>query len=112
MMEKFQETLKRFTKTLQERKIFKDLKIECRDPADYDLAYVLHIAELVQEHKEGSENTRTVKDFIRKCYRGANKHKNTITALLSMVPTDAYGSIISGGFSLILVVSRLQIPCP
>lgn len=91
MMEKFQETLKRFTKTLQERNIFKDLKIEYRDPADYDLAYVLSIAELIQEHKEGSENTRTVKDFIRKCFRGATKHKSTITALLSMVPTDAYG---------------------
>lgn len=111
-MEKFQETLKRFTKTLQERKIFKDVKIEYRDPADYDLAYVLNIAELVQEHKEGLENTRMVKDFIRKCFRGVSKHKNTITAILSMVPTDAYGSVISGGFSLILVVSRLRLPYP
>ncbi|KAH6962420.1 hypothetical protein BKA56DRAFT_174357 [Ilyonectria sp. MPI-CAGE-AT-0026] len=103
MMEKFQETLKRFTKTLQQRKVFNDLKIEYRDPADYDLAYVLSIAELIQEHNEGSENTRTVKKFIRKCFRGATKHKSTITALLSMVPSDAYGSVISGGFSLILV---------
>ncbi|KAH7303070.1 hypothetical protein B0I35DRAFT_517535 [Stachybotrys elegans] len=102
MRMKFQETLKGFTTLLQSRKIFDKLKIEARDPADYDLEYVLKIASLVQEHKEGVDNTRTVKKFIQKCFRGVNRHKAALAGILAMVPDDMYGSVISGGFSLIL----------
>lgn len=104
MLEKFQETLKSFTQTLQSRSIFKKLGIEACDPAKCDLKYVLKVAALLQEHKEGSENTQTIKKFMRKCVRGAASNKAAITALLSMVPSDVYGSVISGGFSLILAV--------
>src|SRR5262245_6595172 len=107
MMEKFQETLKRFTKTLQSRNIFKKMGLEPRDPADYDINYVLKIAELIQEHKEGSKNTKTIKKFIQKCFRGVHRHKTAIRGLISMVPDDVYGSVISGGFSLILAVSSI-----
>lgn len=107
MMENFKQTLRRFTKTLRSRKIFKNLDLEDRDPATFDLAYVLKLAELIQDRKEGLENTHTLKKFVRKCFRGTNKHKNTITSLLSMVPSDVYGSVISGGFSLILAVRCL-----
>jgi len=104
MLEKFQETLKSFSQILQSRSIFKKLDIEARDPANFDLDYVLKIAAKIQEHKDGSEDTQTIKRFARKCFRGATQNKTAITALLSMVPNDIYGSVISGGFSLILAV--------
>lgn len=103
-MEKFQETLKRFTKTLQSRDVFKKLNIEERDPAHYDLDYVQKIATSIQEYKEGQETTRSVKRFVLKCFRGAHEHRNSLTCLLDMVPNDLYGSVLSGSFSLILAV--------
>ncbi|GAB1312063.1 hypothetical protein MFIFM68171_02273 [Madurella fahalii] len=102
MLEKFKETLKNFTQILQSRSVFKKLGIEAPDPAKFDLNYVLKIAALIQEHKDGSEDTQIIKKFVRKCFRGATQNKAAITALLSMIPTDIYGSVISGGFSLIL----------
>lgn len=103
-MRQFQETLQKFAKTLQSRKVFKNLNIEPRDPANYDLHYVLDIASSIHENKEGAENTRSIKSFAKKCFRGVNKHKTTLECLFSMVPNDIYGSAISGGFSLILAV--------
>lgn len=104
VMEKFQETLKKFTKTLQSREVFRKLNLEERDPASYDLEYVQKIAASIQEYKEGEETTRSVKRFILKCFRSAHAHRNTLSCLFDMVPDDIYGSVISGGFSLILAV--------
>lgn len=106
-MAKFQETLKNFSKMLQSRDVFKKLNIEERNPENYDLEYVQRIAALIHEHKEGEENTRSVKRFILRCFRSAHEHRTTLTCLLDMVPNDLYGSVMSGGFSLILAVS----PC-
>ncbi|KAK3369282.1 hypothetical protein B0T24DRAFT_580206 [Lasiosphaeria ovina] len=102
MLEKFKESLKNFTQILQSRSVFKKLGIEAPDPAKFDLNYVLKIAALIQEHQDGSEDTQIIKKFARKCFRGAAQNKAAITALLSMIPNDVYGSVISGGFSLIL----------
>lgn len=104
-MKEFQDTLKRFSVTLKSRKIFKKLGVEIREPGDYNLDYVLSIAKLIEERREGADNTRDCKRFIRKCFRGAAKHKDVLTGIISMAPSDIYGSVISGGFTLILAVS-------
>lgn len=106
MMKQFEETLKRFTQTLQSRSIFKKLDIQPCDPAKCDIEYVQKVAEVIMEHKEGSEDTKVIKKFMRKCVRGAASNKAAINALLTMIPNDVYGSVISGGFSLILAVSH------
>lgn len=104
MIAKFQVTLENFTKTLQSRKVFKTLQIEPRDPASYDLEYVLKAASVVKEHKEGLENTQTIKKFIRRCCKGASDNSTVLKGFLSMIPTDTYGAVISGGLTLILAV--------
>jgi len=105
MLLKFEETLKRFTQTLQSRDVFKKLGIEACDPAKCDINYVLKIATVIHEHKQGVQDTQQIKKFMRRCVRRATANKAAIEALLSMVPNDVYGSVISGGFSLILAVS-------
>lgn len=106
MVIKFQATLTSFTKTLQSRKMFKNLQLEPRDPANYDLDYVLKVASMVQEHKEGLENTQTIKKFVRRCCKGAAENNTMLKGFLSMIPSDTYGSVLSGGLTLILAVRR------
>ncbi|KAK1831940.1 hypothetical protein QBC39DRAFT_349778 [Podospora conica] len=102
MLVQFRQTLEAFTQTLQSRGIFKKLGIQPCDPAKCDIQYVLAVANAIREHKEGSKDTRSIKRFMQRCSQRASANKATISALLSMVPNDLYGSIISGGFSLIL----------
>ncbi|KPM40078.1 hypothetical protein AK830_g6503 [Neonectria ditissima] len=101
-MRQFQDTLKSFTEKLQKRKLFKKLGLEVRDPSQYDLNYVLSIASKINDERDQPYNTHTCKAFIRKCFQVVTKNKNIVTGLLSMLPNDLYGSVISGGFSVIL----------
>jgi hypothetical protein len=100
MLIEFQKTLQSFIETLKSRKIFKSITPDLCDPEDYNLQYVLKVASQIQEHKEGLENTRMIKRFIRKCCRGVADHNTVLNGFLSMIPNDAYGSAISGGLSL------------
>lgn len=105
MLAQFRQTLESFTQTLQSRGIFTRLGIEPCDSAKCDIQYVLKVAQAIREHKEGGQkDTRSIKRFIERCSKRAAANKATISALLSMVPNDIYGSVISGGFSLILAV--------
>lgn len=104
MLAQFRQTLESFTHTLQSRGIFTRLGIEPCDPAKCDIHYVLKVAKAIRERKEGSRDTRSIKRFMERCSKRAAANKATISALLSMVPNDIYGSVISGGFSLILTV--------
>ncbi|KAJ4419496.1 hypothetical protein N0V82_004941 [Gnomoniopsis sp. IMI 355080] len=101
-MKEFQETLKRFTEILQKRKVFSKLGIPSRDPRTFDLGYVLAIATRISEWRDADEDTRICKRFIRKFCQKATKHKNVLSGLISLAPSDTYGSVISGGFTLIL----------
>ncbi|SPO05930.1 uncharacterized protein DNG_08619 [Cephalotrichum gorgonifer] len=75
-----------------ERKMFKDANIEYRDPANYDLTYVLKIAESIREHEEGLANTQRVKGFVRKFLRRLLE-QNPVSAMPSMA-IKRTGSII------------------
>lgn len=104
-MRDFQQTLTRFTETLQKRKVFTKLGIPSRDPRNFDLDYVLSIATRISERRDTDEETRICKRFIRKICQKTTKHKNVLSGLISLAPSDIYGSVISGGFTLILAVS-------
>lgn len=111
MLAQFRQTLASFTQTLESRGIFTRLGIEPSDPAKCDIHYVLKVAKAIREHKEGSKDTRSIKRFMERCSKRAAANKATISALLSMCPNDIYGSVISGGFSLILAVSSTSPFC-
>lgn len=103
-MKEFQEALTRFSETLQKRKVFSRLGVQRRDPREFDLEYVLSIATRISEWRDQDEDTRVCKRFIRKVCLKAAKHKDVLSGLISLAPSDSYGSVISGGLTLILAV--------
>lgn len=58
----------------------------------------------IQESRDPKHMT-SFKAFILKCYRKAEDNRGVIEAILSMLPTGSYASVISRGFTLILTVS-------
>ena len=108
-LQDFQNTLTGFVKTLKSKKLDQRLSIELKDPKDYKLEDVLEIATKLQGSKDASEDTRSCMRVIRKCFRVTAKHTTTLTDILKLVPNDSYGSVIVGGFTLILAVSTFQL---
>ncbi|KAK0616336.1 hypothetical protein B0T14DRAFT_433805 [Immersiella caudata] len=107
-MAQFQQTLERLTTTLKSRNVQKELQIAdgIKSPNDpgFNLEYVLSITNMLQESRENALYAKTCKGFIRRCYRRAERHlqKDSVEAILGLIPNDMYGSVISGGFTLIL----------
>ncbi len=108
MRGKFYETLKNLTVNLQKKNVFDKLGLQARDPSEYTLEYVLSLAETINDKRTEGEDASTCKKFIKSCFRSINKRSGTIAGLIDMVPKDIYGSVISGGFTLILTVCTLQ----
>lgn len=104
-MAKFQQTLQSFVYLLRERNVDKELNIEIKDPGDLTMEDVLTIIGKIQESRN-TKQVKSCKDFIHKCYRKAESKRGIAEAALTMIPNDAYGSVISGGFTLILAVSN------
>jgi hypothetical protein len=95
----FQQRLEHFASLLKEDR---DIDIEIRDPKDFDLAYILQAMEKIEQHKDKEQSYRP---FIKKCCRKYESNKSIVKGILGLVPNDLYGSLISGGFTLILAVS-------
>ncbi|KAI1120180.1 hypothetical protein F5Y10DRAFT_290197 [Nemania abortiva] len=76
-----------------------DLHIEIRDPKDFDLAYILRTIDKVEQHRD---EKKSYKPFLQKCFRKYERNKIVVEGILSLVPDDLYGSLISGGFTVIL----------
>ncbi|KAI9694333.1 MAG: hypothetical protein M1820_009022 [Bogoriella megaspora] len=102
LMLKFQETLERFCKTLQEKETNRKLGITLKNLREYTFYDVLEIAEKIQNRHKGSTRTRTAMDCIRNCFRAVAKHQNTLKSILDCLPNDIYGSLICGGFTFVL----------
>jgi hypothetical protein len=107
-LQRFREILDNFCKTLKRQKVDKKLGIELKEPKDYTFSDVLSISREFYDRKEGPQNTKSCMGTIRRCFRAAERHEGALKTLLSFVPSDAYGSMICGGFSLIMTV----IKCP
>jgi hypothetical protein len=104
-MNEFQGTLKAFCQTLKKRKLDSKLGIEIKEPKDYKMTDVLSIAKMIYDENERSVNTRSCMRAIRKCFQATARHEGTLKNLLNFIPGDIYGSVISGGFTIILAVS-------
>lgn len=104
-VDEFQETLKQFHETLEKRKVFSRLKIPAKDPADFDIDYVLSIAVRLSEWNHKSDEINICRRFARQFCQETVKNKNILWGLIKLAPTDIYGSLVSGGFTIILAVS-------
>jgi hypothetical protein len=104
-IQEFQVILRSFVKTLKTKKLDQRLSIELKDPKEYRLEDIITIATKLYSDKEVSDDTRSCMRVIRKCFQVTAKHKSTLSAMLKFVPNDSYGSVIVGGFTLILAVS-------
>ncbi|KAI1139708.1 hypothetical protein F5Y05DRAFT_379832 [Hypoxylon sp. FL0543] len=103
--EKLGGMLKRFATILKERKVDSQLNITIKDPNDpceFTFDYVLGIINKIGEARGNAAKTRSCKNFIRKYYRKLEDNQEAIQGLLTMIPNDIYGSVLSGGFTLIL----------
>lgn len=101
----FRQTLKDFVTILRERNVDSQLDIVFRDPSDFTVEYILHIINRLGESNKNPSKTKSCKNFIRSWYRKLEDNKGIMEGILTMVPNDIYGSVISGGFTLILAVS-------
>ena len=103
-MKVFEGTLTAFSQTLKSRKLDIKYGIDIKDPKEYTMTDVLLITKKIYDEHE-SANSRGCMSVIRKCFQATVKHEGTLTNLLTFVPTDVYGSVLCGGFTLILGVS-------
>lgn len=94
--------LKDFTRSVESRKAFKRLGVE--KAATCDLDYIFSLARAAVEQRDGTGNWKACKDFARKCFKSASKTDTALGAIMSIIPSDVYGSLISGGVMTILAV--------
>ncbi|KAI0593412.1 hypothetical protein F4775DRAFT_597235 [Biscogniauxia sp. FL1348] len=101
-MIQFKETLQRFHRTLEERKLDKKLGIKLKAPGDYKMQDVLQVAKELQAKHQSDAEARGCLGKIRRCFRHVVEHRGTLHSLLGFIPNDSYGSSICGGFTVIL----------
>ncbi|OHW89479.1 hypothetical protein CSPAE12_11934 [Colletotrichum incanum] len=104
-LELFKATMERFVQNMATRKGFKNLGVDLKDPTRCDLSYVFKVATAAVEQRDGTGSLRACKDFARKCFKSANKRDTALGAIMSMIPGDVYGSVISGGVMTILAIA-------
>ncbi|KAF0331851.1 hypothetical protein GQ607_000971 [Colletotrichum asianum] len=96
--------LKDFAQSVESRKAFKKLGVE--KAATCDLDYIFSLARAAVEQRDGTGNWKACKDFARKCFKSASKRDTALGAIMSIIPSDVYGSLISGGVMTILAVAN------
>lgn len=105
-MIEFKKTLADFSAMIKERKLDKKLDIEIKKPDKYTMDDVVNIAAKMELRHQNAASMKSCMGVIRKVFRKAGDNKSTLKKLLTFVPNDAYGSVITGGFTLILGVGR------
>ncbi|KAK3331866.1 hypothetical protein B0T19DRAFT_414117 [Cercophora scortea] len=98
----FRGTLNRFVILLKERKVDEQLGIVIKNPNDFTVEYVLEIIKKIGEGGQNNSKIQSCKNFVKRCYRKLEDNRGVIEGILTMFPDDIYGSVISGGFTLIM----------
>ncbi|KAK8042369.1 hypothetical protein PG994_012852 [Apiospora phragmitis] len=101
-LEQFKKTLAAFQQNLIDRKVDTKFDVTIKDAQDYTLDDVLQIANTVQERHKKLDNVNKCTRGIKKLFRATGRNASTFKKLLAFVPSDAYGSVICGGFTMIL----------
>jgi hypothetical protein len=107
-MLKFRRTLQNFVTILKERNVDSQLNI-VKDPSELTVEYIIQIIGRLGESKENASKTKSCKNFIQSCHRRYEDNKGIVEGILTMIPNDIYGSVISGGFTVILAVSVMSL---
>jgi hypothetical protein len=87
------------------------IDIPLKKPSEYNLKDVLQIADKVYERHKNAGDVKSCTGAIRKCFRFVGKNSSPLQSLLEFVPSDSYGSVISGGFTVILAVRSTPPSC-
>lgn len=103
----FEQTLERFSQTLEKHDLAKKMDITLKKPNEYTLTDVIRIADKVYEKHKTAADVQSCTGVIRKCFRFVGQNASPLQCLLKFVPNDPHGSIIYGGFTVILAVSSL-----
>lgn len=82
------------------------LDLEIKSPTDYKVEDVLEIVEKIAKKHRGEEKIEGFRGKVRRLFLTVGSNKSILDNLISFVPNDSYGSIISGGFTIILGVSQ------
>ncbi|KAI1258015.1 hypothetical protein MGN70_001060 [Eutypa lata] len=98
----FKKTLLDFCKILKKQNLDGTLGIKLKEPESYTLKDVTEIAQKLQERKQQSESTTGCLGAIRRLFKRALNEKGVLTSMLNFIPNDTYGTLISGGFTMIL----------
>lgn len=104
--QKFFVSLQNLALILKTRKVDQELQITIKEPKEFTVEYVLDIISKIGRGQESKGRLKLCKDFVRRCHRKVEDNKAVVEGLLGMIPTDIYGSVLSGGFALILAVSE------
>lgn len=110
-MQEFQITLQKFHQHMEKRKD-KDTSIKLKSPGDYTFKDVLEITTKLHEDHKSASQVKNCMGLIRKLFRGAGENSSILENLLNFVPNGTYGSVICGGFSMILTVRQLLMFLP
>lgn len=108
-VEKFKETLALFQKNLVDRKVDRRYEIAIKDANSYTLQDVLQIAKIVQKKHSDADQVHSCMGRLKKFFHATGRNASTFKRLLAFVPDDVYGSVICGGFTVILgTLERLE----
>ena len=101
----FRQKLQQFTVLLRSRKVDSQLNISIEDPSQFTVYGILEIINKIGDGCGHRGKTAICKNFVRRCYRKVEDNRDVIGDILTMLPSDIYGSLISGGFTLVMAVS-------
>lgn len=99
--------LQKLVAVLRERNVNTQLDLDIKDPSEFTCEYVLQIINKIGETRDSAAKTISCKNFVRRCYQKVDDNGRAIDGFLTMIPSDVYGSVISGGFAMIMAV-RLE----
>ncbi|KAF3024228.1 hypothetical protein E8E14_011380 [Neopestalotiopsis sp. 37M] len=109
-VETFKQTLALLQKNLIDQKVDKRYEIEIKDASSYTLDDVLRIAKVVQKKHSDADQVHSCMGRLKKFFHATGRNATTFKRLLAFVPDDVYGSVICGGFTVILgTLERLDI---
>ncbi|KLU85595.1 hypothetical protein MAPG_04618 [Magnaporthiopsis poae ATCC 64411] len=78
------------------------LNIDQKRPEEYNMNDVLNIVECIKKKHSEAENAESFLGAIRRLFRSAGRHSGALKTLMGFAPDDIYGSVITGGLTMIL----------
>lgn len=100
----FEALLTDFSKLIDDRQLQKRLQVKSKGLNEYRMQDVLEIAEMVQTTHGNKSKVREHTAILRKCFASVGRNQGAVNNLLKFIPNDTYGSVICGGFTMILTV--------